>query len=132
MGRDQTLKPTEPGETVGERNIGTDMGHAWTGTIAKAPPACRPLESLVKYTIAGILLTAAGLLYWVSRTGTASDVAIMVIAIITVTFFASLGNLWNSMYRRKQAARKADLSNAVVIRSAPRPTTQPEDKAEKS
>jgi hypothetical protein len=70
----------------------------------------------VKYTIAAILLVSAGLLWWIAKTGSGTDVVFMVVAIVSVTFFASLGNLWNSMYRRKQEERKADLSHATVIR----------------
>ena len=70
----------------------------------------------MKYTIAGILLVATALLIWVGKTGSGTDVAIMAVAIVSVTFFASLGNLWNIIYRKKQAERKVDLSNATVIR----------------
>lgn len=71
----------------------------------------------MKYTIAAILAVAIALLVWVAQTGTGTDVAVMAVSIVTVTFFASLGNLWNSMYQKSKKERVVDLSKATVIRS---------------
>ena len=75
---------------------------------------------LVKYLIAIVLVIAAGLIIWVVRTGTMQDGAIMAVAIVSVIFFASVGNLWNSMYSGKaKETKKAPISgeNVVVVRS---------------
>ncbi len=77
----------------------------------------------MKYTIAAILVVATALLIWVAREGTGTDVAIMVVAIISVTFFASMGNMWNSMYKKHKIKRVVDRSNATVVRApAKRPS----------
>ena len=76
----------------------------------------------MKYTIGGILLIAAILLVWILRTGSREDAALMVIAIISVTFFASVPNLWNALYPAKP--RSKDVANkvpegATVVRLSP-------------
>jgi len=72
----------------------------------------------VKYTIAGILVVVAALLIWIIRTGTLADALLMIVAIVSVTFFASMGNLWNSLYpdsRTKTPSTPANSADREVI-----------------
>ncbi|MBS0197860.1 MAG: hypothetical protein JSR77_13985 [Planctomycetes bacterium] len=81
----------------------------------------------MKYTIAAIATIAAGLLIWVLIAGSGTDAVIMVVAIISVTFFASLPNLWNSMYRKHAAPKPVDRSNATVVRWTAADGKKPQD-----
>lgn len=72
----------------------------------------------VKYTIAAILIVASILLVWMYRTGTVQDILIMIVAIVSVTFFASIDSLWNYLYNRNDTQRAAmkDGGERVVVK----------------
>lgn len=71
----------------------------------------------MKYTILGIMLVAALLIMWIIKTSdSTNDVWLMVVAIISVVFFASVPNIWTSMYNSKVKGNgKPDLNDPNVV-----------------
>lgn len=76
----------------------------------------------MKYTIAAIGLIAAVLLVWMAKTGKGGqDMALMVVAIVSVVFFATVPNVWNALYKRRIAPptpAKTGVDDPNVVRVA--------------
>jgi hypothetical protein len=73
----------------------------------------------VKYTIIGILAISALLLVWIYRTGTTQDFLIMLVAIVSVTFFSSIDSLWNYLYPNSPRAQKARAKGDAIVVKLP-------------
>ncbi len=71
----------------------------------------------MKYTILGILIVASLLIMWIIKTSDSSnDVWLMVVAIISVVFFASMPSIWTAMYNNKvKGTNKPDLNDPNVV-----------------
>jgi len=84
----------------------------------------------MKYTILGILFVAALLIMWIIRTSdNINDIWLMVVAIVSVVFFASVPNIWTSMYNTKVKVNgKPDLSDPNVVQVRLPPTGSNESK----
>jgi len=70
----------------------------------------------MKYTIAGILIVDAAILAWAWRNGSGNDLAMMVFALVCVTFFGSMPILLGVLSRRR-AARASAAKPSILIRS---------------